>query len=173
MSCLKSFTFYSTGIELFPDPQLVWWGTTNVNSWIFNNIGATTSNFAVQGFKNINVYGIDMIGSVYANTFENRGALVEDWGFTLKLDGLVPEISGDTTVSPNFYGITTAYPAIQNVILTKYKTNINFADPIQSVKNITIAGLYAQGSNLQTPGLIRLAWDITYVVYYKYEGEDL
>lgn len=172
MACLESFSFFVSGNQTFSDPQLEWWGAVNVNTWVVNNFGTSNSTFNVQGFKNINVYGIDMIGYLDASHDNNRSALISDWGFSLLIDGQVPEISGNITASPNFYGMTTAYPSIQKATLTKMKTNISFANPITSVRDITIEGLYANGTNLQTVGVIQLIWSATFVVYYKYEGEN-
>jgi hypothetical protein len=172
MSCLQSFTLFSSGDETISDPQLNYWGVLNSNTWNIDNLSTSNSSFFIQGFKNINLYGIDMIGYVSGGNTDARSGLVKDWGFTLLVDGQVPEISGSITTSPNRYALTKSYPSIQTITLSKMKPNISFVDPITSVQDITINGLFANGLNIQTLGLIRLKWQIQFIFYYKYEGEE-
>jgi len=91
----------------------------------------------------------------------------------LQVEGTVPQVSSTITPSPNYFAISTSSANLDNVVLSKMKPSIQFATPIQSVKSIIIDELYATGTNLQTLGSLRLAWSVTFVVYYKYEGEDL
>ena len=170
MECLQSFSFYSSGNDAIGSFEgLNSWGTLASNGWIVNSLG-TSSAFNIEGFKNINVYGIDLVGFVGAKNGGNYGGIVTDWAFTLQLNGNQNQVSGNITPSPNYFAITTNS---QNVVLSKLKPSIQFAYPIQSVKSIQIDELYATGTSLETLGSLRIAWSVTFVVYYKYEGEDL
>jgi hypothetical protein len=173
MNCLESFSFYSSGndgIGSFEGLQS--WGTTASNGWIVNSLGSS-SQYNIEGFKNINVYGIDVIGFVGAKTGGNLGGIVTDWAFTLQVEGTVPQVSGTITPSPNYFAISTSSANLDNVVLSKMNPSIRFSSPVQSVKSIIIDELYATGTHLETLGSLRLAWSVTFVVYYKYEGEDL
>jgi len=173
MNCLESFSFYSSGNDAIGSFEgLVSWGTTASNGWIVNSLGSS-STFNIEGFKNINVYGIEVIGFVGAKTGGGFGGIVTDWAFTLQVNGTVPQVSGNITTSPNYFAMSTSAADLDNVVLSKFKPSIQFASPIQSVKTIQIDELYATGTNLETLGSLRLAWSVTYVVYFKYEGEDL
>lgn len=171
MDCMKSFTLWSEANDPIGSPTLVSWGIANENYWNIDNVSTPTSQFNIEGFKNINIHGVDMVGYVSSSTLDNKGALVHDWGFTLEIDGTVPLVGGNIATS-NPYNISLASPKIKTFILTKYKTNISFADPITSVKDVVIKGLYANGSNLQNLTSIRLNWAVTFVFYYTFEGED-
>lgn len=170
MSCIKSFNFISSANETITTPTLAWWGTAANNHWIVNSLGGV-STFNIQGFKNVNIHGIEAVGTVSGRSGLNYGGLVTDWAFDLQILGQVPQISGNITASPNRYSATISYPLIQSITLAKMNPSINFADPIQSVKEIRINNLFATGNNLETTGFLHLGWSITFVVYYTYEGE--
>jgi hypothetical protein len=173
MRCHQSFSFFSSDSIFFDSPTLISWGSGSENYWNIDNFSTSTSQFNIQGFKNINIYGVDMIGYVASSTASNFGGLVHDWGFTLELDGQVPLMSGNITASPNRYAITLANPQIKTFTLTKMKPSVVFTDPIKSVSDILIKGLFANGSNLQSIGSLTLKWSVTFIFYYEYEGEDL
>lgn len=172
MNCLESFSFYSQGNDAIGSGEgLVSWGTLASNGWIVNSLG-TSSQYNIQGFKNINVYGIEIVGFVGAKTGGNYGGIVTDWAFTLQVEGTVPRVSSIISPTPNYFAISDSDSNLDNVVLSKLKPSIQFATPIQSVKSIIIDELYATGTHLETLGSIRLAWSVTFVVYYKYEGEE-
>jgi len=168
MDCMKSFTLSTEANDPVNTPTLVSWGIANENYWNIDNVSTVTSQFNVEGFKNINIHGVDMVGFVTTSTLDNKGALIHDWGFTLTINGTVPLIGGNSSTSLP-YNLTTGN---KTFALTKYKTNISFSDPITSVKNLTVLGLYANGSNLQNLTSIRLSWFVSFVFYYTFEGED-
>lgn len=170
MSCLKSFTFISSANETITTPTLTWWGTAASNHWIVNGLGPQ-SIYNIQGFKNVNIHAIDLVGYVGGRGGLGYGGTITDWAFTLQITGQVPQISGNISASPNRYSITTDYPYIQFVALSKMKTRIEFADPIQSATSINITDLYLTGNNLQTTGFLHIQYSATFVVYYTYEGE--
>jgi hypothetical protein len=172
MECMQSFNLFAVNNIAVVAPDIVSWGTGAENYWNIDNAILTNSTFNVEGFKNINIYGVDMVGYVASSNFDARAGLINDWGFTLEINGFVPRLGGNISTT-NGYGITTSNPQIKTFVLSKYKTNVNFTDPITSVSNIVVKGLFANGTNLQLANNIRLIYQIEFIFYYKFEGENI
>ena len=100
MDCLRSFTLNLNQNFSFATPEFLNWTVVPTqHPWTMQNgIGSTTpaiTDFNIQGFKNIDLYGIKMVGNCYPTlaTASNQG-LVNDWGIDLRLRGNVPLIGG-------------------------------------------------------------------------------
>jgi hypothetical protein len=170
MSCIKSYSFVSTGNPTVTTPQLVSWLTGVQNSFVYDS-GSSTSNYIISGFKNVNVHGVKIVGDVGGRADSGNGAIIDDWAFTIRIRGEVPLISGNVLTSPNFFNITTASPSSEFFTLSKYNPSVEFADPFQSVKNIELSSFGLSGHSQQTPGTVELSWNFQFIVYYTYEGE--
>jgi hypothetical protein len=172
MECLKSFTLNINDNFVFTSASgdLVEWNSLGtIKPWVvFRADSFTKSVFNVQGFKNIEVYGISLVGIVRpVRSTASNNALVEDWGVSIILDGRTPLING-------FFG-TNSFGAVQGsnvVFLSKDQNEYKLIDPIQSVKSITIEALTASGIQSETSVSVDLAFNISLIVYYKYEGEN-
>lgn len=169
MECLRSFTFTSTGNITVPaGVNFNAWGVAPQNYWGFDSAGGT-STFDVQGFKNINVHKIEAFGDVTSG-LNLAACLVNDWDFQMQIQGQNPQISG--IVDPvNAYTISTQ-PLNPTIILSRYNPSATFISPINSVKKITLNNFRAFGIGLQNVGFLKLIWNVTFVVYYSYEGEE-
>lgn len=125
-----------------------------------------TSDFNLEGFKNIEIYGFSLIGVVYPNrTPGNNQALIQDWGVLLTIDGTPNLING-------FFGTNTfaVTQGSKKVLLSKNLNNYYLNDPFLSVKKITVSALLANGIQYEVTS-IDLVYELSIIVYYKYEGE--
>ena len=170
MNCLNTFALTMNSQLLFGGGSVRTWGTGNDISWaVFNN---NVSTFLVEGFKNINLYSIEMVGFVQTDVSNTSGTScsVEDYGLLLSLEGQFPRISGQMS-STNFWGIQPF--ANTNLSLTKYRSKLTFESPINSLTQVSITALFAQGTNAESSGLVNLRYNLTLLLNYTYEGEDL
>jgi len=174
MDCLKSFSFRANFNTTLSGGNIKQWVVgVNQHFWSANAGGVQSSTYNIEGFKNINVYGMDVIGSigtlpVPANT---NGVIVNDWVIQCNISGQQPLVGGNVTASPNFYGIDATTPLNTVFPISKFSNSVKFADPIQSVKFIQLSESYATGIGYETLGTINLLYDLNFVVYYKFEGE--
>ena len=169
MSCIKSFTFTTAINENAVAPQLQTWGLAPQNYWAFES-GAGISTFNIQGFKNVNIHGIEAVGDMASIVAFPNLVLVNDWSFRVRVNGQNSLVSGNITAAPNRYNITVQ---ANNPIfsLSRYNPYLELASPIQSATSIQLVGYRASGIGAQNLAAINLAWDMTFVVYYSYEGE--
>ena len=170
MDCLRSFIVRIN--------QQTNWTGSDVKTWLIGaqyhwavDAYSSTSTFNIEGFKNVNIYGIQLIGNVITNTASVLGAVVvSDWSFEIEIDGQLPLISG--TIAPtNYWAIETSTQATKYFTLSKNTNLLTLADPIASAKNIVFRRLKAQGDSGQTLNNVSLDWDFSFVFFYKYEGE--
>jgi hypothetical protein len=171
MDCLRSFSInineggtYSSG----PSVILKQWGVVGNQPWAINI--TASSNYAIQGFKNIDLYGASVNGIVTTQIGSAlSGVVVEDWDFGFFLDGQLPLIGGVATNS--FWTLNDNNNQARQFALNKFSNEIKFASPIKSVKNIFFNDFKAQGQSSQTATTIALGFDLNFVFYYKFEGE--
>lgn len=173
MDCLKSFVIRSTANEdVSSGTELDLWGVSPRISWAYLKEG--TSTFNVQGFKNINIHAIEAVGDFGNNRNLNTGfgSVVSDWSFRFSLTGTVSQVSGNVTPSGNTFLFTLpiANPLVD---LSKFQPKITFADPIQSVRTISLTGVRAYGTSAESLTTINIGWLMNFVFYYSYEGEEL
>lgn len=171
MDCLRSFNFSIDLIVNIPvGVQLKQWITGGQHFWQAATIG--TSRYNIEGFKNINVYGIDVIGTIETQTnIVGGAALVNDWSVDVTLGGQQPLVGGNILGAPNYYALDISNPSNNIYALSKYSNSLRFASPYESVKFIELGQTMAQGFGYETVGFIILRWDLNFVVYYKFEGE--
>jgi len=167
MDCLRSFNvnialqrgFSTSGVNIKN------WGSAGNYHWqiVDNSLG---SDFLIEGFKRIDIYGISMLGSVFTDVGPNDGAIVSDYALQLNLTGQSPIASGRAIIGG--WPITTA---LNRYHLSKFTNCINFQSPITGVTNINFGTFNAQGNNGETLNSITLNINFDFVFYYKYDGE--
>jgi hypothetical protein len=170
MDCLRSFIVSIDQVTTFSGTDVKTWFVGAQEFWVVEKAGVST--FVPEGFKNIDIYGVDVIGNVSTQkAAATGGVVVQDWGFELLIEGQLPLVSGTITTSPNYWNIQTTTTGTRTFALSKNTNSLKFADPIGSVKNINFEVLRAQGVGGQTAGVVSLNWDLSFVFFYKYEGE--
>lgn len=170
MDCLRSFIVEIKQAQTFVGTDVKTWLLGVQEYWVVDVQGVSI--FNLQGFKNIDVYGVDVIGSVQSwKTAISGGCIVEDWAFDILLDGSLPLVNGFKDASPDDWNIQTNTTGTKTFAISKFNNSIKFADPIKSVKNINFENLKAQGIGGQTSGAIALDYDLSFIFYYRYEGE--
>jgi hypothetical protein len=145
-------------------PSAVTWGAVGNYHWQVTQQGI--SEYNIQGFKNIDIYGVEMISSVQTYGPTSK-AIVEDYSFIFNLNGQLPLIGGSISAT-NFWSISDSSVRFS---LGKYTNKLTFTSPLKSVSNVQIIEFKAQGNNAEAINSINLATEIQFVFYYKFEGE--
>lgn len=169
MDCLRSFTLNINQNFIFNNTLFTEWNVLGtVLPWtMFDGSLTRNSVFNVTGFKNIDLYGICLVGNVYPLLAPaQRQALVQDWGVELGFTGTTPLIGG--SFANNTFLATQGG---NSVFLSKYQNEYKLASPIKSVTDITISSLTASGIQNESGVSVDLAFEIALIVYYKFEGE--
>ena len=164
MNCLRSFTLSISNTRTYVTPSAVTWGALGNYHWQVTQQGLST--FNIQGFKNIDIYGISMVSNV--QTFgPTSKAIVEDYSYLLTLNGQLPLIGGNIDLV-NFWSISDTFTRFA---IGKYTNEIKFESPIKSVTSINVNEFRAQGNNAEAINSINLQNDIQFIFYYNFEGE--
>jgi hypothetical protein len=149
------------------------WGPIGQYFWSLDLTPANnTSLFTIEGFKSVNIYGIEVNGFVRGNPASTRCAVVEDWGFGLQVLGTSPLISGIKRTSPDGFAIGTTGNSLTTYFLSKNTNSVFLNEPIANVKSIEFNDLYAQGSGAEFLNEIALSYLLNFTFHYTYEGED-
>jgi hypothetical protein len=178
MSCYKSFILdYDINGNLTTIP-----GATN-NFYLSNSnpcvatiIRAPISpspgqvvTFLPQGFKNIDIYAIKLIGTIQSNPSSVNNGVVDNWGVEVNAVGSYGEIGGvySGIGTPNYA------PNLQpiHIGLNNHNPLVEFASPIKSVKNISINRLLFSAHSLQNAAEFSFLSNFALVITYKFEGE--
>jgi hypothetical protein len=168
MACMNSFYITINNFNVYSGGVVQVWGTAP--ELYFFVTETQTSSFVIEGFKNINVYSIEMSGScAMERTIAGGQNVVEDYGFFFNLTGLTPRVSGFVQSSPNYWNLN---PTSQSFSLSKMNSKLSFETPIQSLKGIDFTKFYVSGYGAASTSLITIVQDLTFVINYKYEGED-
>jgi len=170
MDCYRSFTFSAGGITTLTGAEIKQWSTGAAQHFWQANFG-TSSTYNIQGFKNIDVYGVDVLGSIQTIASGTSGAIVNDWKIDVQVGGQAPLLGGFITASPNYYSIDGSSPNNLIYPLGKYTNSIRFGNPIISTKFIQLQTTIAQGIGWETAGTIVLRSMLNFIVYYKFEDE--
>ena len=169
MDCMRSFTLNINQNFIFTNTVFTEWNVLGtVLPWtMFDGSGTRFSIFNISGFKNIDLYGVSLVGNVYPLLAPaQRQALVQDWGVELALTG-TPALIGGSFGNNTFL----ATQGNTSVFLSKYQNEYKLASPIKSVTDITISSLTASGIQNESGVSVDLAFDVNLIVYYKFEGE--
>lgn len=169
MNCSNSFSFSTNGQGNFLPPDVKTWLSGTEQFWVFDKV--LTSTFEITGFKNINIHGGKVVGIVTSlNSAALGGAIVEDWGVSIKLNGQIPLVSARST-GVNDWSITTDGPNSNIFEVSKFNTCFEFSSPFQSVRNIQLTNFRASGNGGQTVNNVNIYWNFNFIFYYSYEGE--
>ena len=172
MDCLRSFiqhtNLQTNLISLNALSQF--WGV--VGNYHCSSIASFTSIggpviFEPKGFKNIDVYGIKVLGQIQCDPASAtlQGQII-DFGFNVNLVGTYPLIGAN--ISNNILSISQSPNTIS---VSKYQPDIYFESPIKSVSNISIQNLFIAANNCVSNTNLSLYGSISLIVYYKFEGE--
>jgi len=169
MDCLKSFTIEIDQNRTFnvAGTNIKTWGTLGNYHFVIVEQGGI-SRYNIQGYRRIDLYGIEMLGNVQTDVGLNDAAIVQDYDFQLGITAEVPLVSGLASITPNFWAIDDQ---VITYDLGKFANKVTFASPYTGLKNITFNGFRAQGNNGETLNSIALDLKLQFVFYYKYEGE--
>jgi hypothetical protein len=170
MDCLRSFIVSIEQNTTFSGTDVKTWFVGAQEYWVVER--NAVSNFYPQGFKNIDIHGVDVVGHVMTQKSSVAGGgVVTDWAFEIDINGTLPLASGNIGVTPNFWNIQTESVIARTFALSKNTNSVKFANPISSIQNIGFEKLRVQGTGGQTAGIVSLDWYLSFVFYYKFEGE--
>jgi len=169
MKCFRSFTFVSRDNGSFGGGDIDTWTIGLQNFWAVTKLG--TSTFFIEGFKNVDIYSIEAVGDVFCDLGTGNSVIVNNWAFTVQINGKVPLISGFKNSSPNDFALQNpdSTPFIQ---LGRFISKLEYSDPVRSVTSIQIGILRASGIGNESLTDINLNWNVAFTVKYLYEGED-
>ena len=174
--CMKSFQLQigqSFTVTNTLNQSIKTWGTVGQYFWSTSFLAnSDISVYNIQGFKNIDIYGVKMLGNVTGGHGGVKCAVVTDWGFNISLDGTPPLISGIKSTSPDGWGLKSLPPDILTFPLSKTANSIMLSDPITSVKSISFNYMDAQGIGAEFLNQVQLYYALNFTFYYKYEGEE-
>jgi hypothetical protein len=170
MDCLRSFVISSNLNQSFAlGPNLDVWTIGTNNYWFGRTIGAN-ADFNIQGFKNINIFGIDVVGDFKSGPGGTQ-VLIDNWEVNVDLIGQASLIGGEVDPIGNIYNVNTDNFFTNSFVLSKYKRGFELSSPIQSVTQIRFSGYTASGHANQSLLSVTVNWKLNYIFYYKYEGE--
>lgn len=168
MDCLRSFiigidqnrTFATSGTNVKN------WGPAGNYHWVIDQSGSSV--YLIEGYRRIDLYGIEMIGNVQTSLGAGDGAIVQDFNFQIGINGQVPLVSGSVQTTPNFWAINQNQATFD---LGKYTNQIMFDSPYQGCQSIGFNQFRAQGNNGETLNSINLEIRLQFKFYYKFDGE--
>jgi len=169
MDCLQSFNFtianqsnYTTGFN--------YWQIGTQHFWLFEKASASGDSFNMRGYKNINVFGIEINGDVYSSALPVGVSVIpQNWNFAFEIVGQNSTSVGNVVVSSNFGMIEQ--PNNPYFILSKYQKSIYFNSPIQSAKEVNVKNFYCDGIANESILSAQIGYVVNVTIYYKYEGE--
>lgn len=167
MDCLRSFVLSAKATGIFASPQYANWNIGTERYWQvqLNSLVA----YNIQGFKNINIHGIDVIGDFC--TVAPLNGIVDDWRFNIQIIGQAASIGGVINPAINFITLNQNAPLVNNFELSRYKSQIELSSPIQSATQINFTGYAANGYGNQDLININLEWNLNFIFHYNFEGE--
>lgn len=167
MNCLRSFYINIDNGTLWTAPYAETWGPLTDLNWSVRRDAVST--YTIQGYKNINLYSVEMVGScVYDPTQISGECVVNNYGFFIVLNGLIPEVNGVITAAPNVWAIN---PVENELALTQYQNKLTFESPIQSFSSVNFNSFFASGTGAILAANIALRTNLTFIFNYLYEGE--
>lgn len=171
MDCLRSFNFALANQSNY-DASLGFkhWQIGTNHYWLIDQ-SLPNVKYLVQGFKNINVFGIQLSGDINSSpAFTPYECLVQNWKWDLQIIGQNSTNVGilAPAQSPGYMVIQETNPYAR---LSKFQPSITFKTPIQSAKEIILTNFYCDGIANETITSAQVGFVINVTVFYKYEGE--
>lgn len=155
---------------------------SNVNFWLdysskITGVVATIPlvgcQFFPQGFKNIDVYSVEVIGFINNPNTAGGNFICTDYSLGTFIFGTYPLLGGNIPVGTPFQ-FTQGGGGSNGFSFTKTHSKINFYSPIKSVTQIACQSLIIEGT---APTLIGITDEIAFqysfdiLIHYKFEGE--
>ena len=169
MDCLRSFSLSSPANQTLAAPDFDTWTIGTSNFWSVNVNGSSI--YQIRGFKNINIWGFEIVGDFNGSPTLASNGIVQDWSVGFVFNGQAPLIGGGTVLAPNFLSITDVNPFVNFFLASRYKTKVMLESPIQSVGQIEFTNWKANGIANENLLQIQLDWNLNFVFYYTFEGE--
>jgi hypothetical protein len=145
------------------------WQIGTQHFWLLERQSATGGIFTIQGFKNINIFKIEINGDWFSSALPvGVSALPQNWNFGFNIIGQNSQSVGSVTTP--LFGMVE-FPTNPFITLSKFQKSISFESPIQSAKEIKLLKVYCDGIANQSIISAQLAYNMTVTVFYKYEGE--
>jgi len=168
MDCLRSFSLRATGTQNATTTQVDQWLVGAQHFFIYRSVNTSPSAFTIQGFKNIDIYKIELTGNI-ESFIGTTACLIQDWSAFIQITGSSAIIGGEPTI-PNGFNLSqqTFAPVFS---LNKFNPVIEFASPIKSATLFTLQELYAQGIAYENLTTLGIAWNLNFNIFYKFEGE--
>ena len=137
------------------------------------NLPLVQCQFFPQGFKNIDVYSLEVIGSVLSSNTIGGNFVCSDYNLQTLIFGTFPLLGGTIPVGTPFQ-VTQGGGGSNGFAFTKTHSRINFYSPVKSVNQISCTNLYFEGYAPTLLGItqefnLRYSFDI--FIHYKFEGE--
>lgn len=174
MDCLRSFSFPINTIKTLTTASgdVKQWTTTAANHYWQAYFG-TFSTFNIVGYKNVDIYGMELIGTVQSQTnIGTNGIIVNDWNLEVRIGGITPVIGSSIGTGTNYYNLDISTNSDYNRYnLGRYTNSVRFETPYSSTTFIQLEKTQAQGTGFETTGSINIDLNLNLVVYYKFEGE--
>lgn len=168
MDCLRSFSIKSNLNQSFAAGVNFQTWLVGTDKFFIAKTTTATASFLINGFKNINIYGMDVMGNFSSGNGTSK-AIIDDWEVGVEFVGQQPLLGGSVAV--NALNVNIENYNIGRFNPSKYKRNIQFSSPIQSVTEIIFDGYKVQGYANESISFVTVNWDLNYVFYYKFEGE--
>lgn len=172
MDCLRSFNFSIANQSNYGAAQgFLYWQIGTQHYWTLDSSSASGSKYTIQGFKNINIFKIELTGDINSTPqFAPYQCLVQNWTIGIEIVGQNSTSVGSVLSSPNPFAMIEQQtnPFIR---LSKFQPSITFETPIQSAKEIIMKNLFVDGIANQTTTSAQIGYVINFTVFYKYEGE--
>lgn len=174
MDCLRSFNFIIANQSNYGAAQgFLYWQIGTQHFWTLDTsaISPSASTYNITGFKNINIFKIEISGDVNSSPqFAPFQCIVQNWNIGLQIVGQNSQSTGNVLASPNTFGLVEQ-PINPGFRLSKFQNSISFPSPVQSARQIIINGLFVDGIANQTALSAQIGYVINVSVFYKYEGE--
>lgn len=172
MDCMKSFNFSIANQSNYGAAQgFLYWQIGTQHFWTLDIASASGSKYNIQGFKNINIFKIELTGDINSSPqFAPFQCIVQNWSLGLEVIGQNSQSAGNVLAAPNPFAMIEQ-PLNPFIRLSKFQNSISFVSPIQSAKEINIKNLFVDGIANQTLLSAQISYVINVTVFYKYEGE--
>jgi len=171
MDCLRSFNFIVNTQSNWGSPEISIWTVGGQNFFTFERSSPSGSKYTIQGFKNINIFKIEVTGDINSTPqFDPYLCIVQNWWVIFTVTGQNSSSVGEVRSSPNVFNMIeqSTDPRFK---LSKYQSSLTFESPIQSAKEILITEISADGIGNRTLLSAQIGYLLNFTVYYKFEGE--
>jgi hypothetical protein len=170
MDCLRSFNFSTAIQSVFTSADgLYTWNNGSQHFFSLDYYFASGSTYIIEGFKNINIFKIEVNGDWNNLPQISYNSLVQNWKIDVFIKGQNSTKVGRVLSSPNNYGMVISNEPFLR--LSKFQPSAIFETPIESAKEIILENFYCDGIAPETLTDVRLSYRFNFTVYYKYEGE--